>query len=87
MLEKLSDGQYPPNLTAHQLTVRLLIPLTASGTVLGRGGSNIRQIAEESMCKLQLGENVDKLGTGERMVTLTCATNSVPSLVKVAIFC
>lgn len=61
---------------------RALIPHSASGTIIGRGGQVIRSMSERSGAKMQLGDAADPYGTKERIVNLS-GTN-VEQLVAVS---
>lgn len=54
--------------------VRVLIPKVASGTLIGKGGSVIKQMSEISGSKMQLGDESDPLNTRERVVILNSPT-------------
>lgn len=61
-----------------KLVVRAVVPLGASGTIIGRGGSVIREIGEKCTAKIQLAEIVEHVPTGERILSVTAsATTSV----------
>ena len=49
---------------------RILIPFPAAGLIIGRGGDHIRQIRQLHNCKMRVGDNEDRYGTRERMVSL-----------------
>lgn len=59
--------------------IRLLIPRIASGTLIGKGGSVIKQMSEKTGCKMQLGEETDPFMTRERIFIIN--STAVPSLV------
>ena len=63
--------------------IRLLVPVTASGPLIGRGGANIKQLNESSGCKIKLADNSDSFKTQERIVILQ--SNAIPVLIKVRI--
>ena len=62
--------------------IKILIPKTASASIIGRSGVVIRRMAEVSNCKIQLGNENDPFNTKERIVTLNSA--AVPNLVLVS---
>ena len=66
------------------IQIRVLIPKVASGVLIGRQGSVIKQMSEMSNCKIQLGEETDPFDTKERIVIINSA--AVPSVVLVRIF-
>jgi hypothetical protein len=61
--------------------VRILIPKIASGVLIGRQGTVIKQMSEVSNCKIQLGDEIDPYETKERIVIVSAA--AVQSLVSV----
>lgn len=61
--------------------IKLLIPIGASGNLIGKGGNVVKQISESSNCKIQLGDEADPCNTKERILFVNSAT--VPSLVLV----
>jgi len=46
-----------------------LVPLGLAGSVIGKGGSNIKKIAEQSGCRLQFAGSFDPYNTYERTVS------------------
>jgi len=67
------DKQQPNPSDDSKLTkyvIRVLIPSTAAGAVIGKGGSNVRQMAESSGCKMKVSDSSDPFGTKERIVTV-----------------
>lgn len=50
--------------------IRVLIPKIASGILIGKSGSVIKQMSEISGCKMQLGDEADPYGTKERVVII-----------------
>ena len=63
------------------LTIRVLVPMAASGSLIGRGGSVIKQLNEASGCKIKLADIADPFKTEERIVIFQAS--SIPTLVKV----
>jgi hypothetical protein len=58
-------------------TISLIIPSAASGLVIGRGGENVRNIAQRSGSRVQLaGKESQIQGLNERIVSLTGAMES-----------
>lgn len=53
-----------------EIRARVLIPFPAAGMVIGRGGDHIRQIRQLYNCRMKVGENEDRYGTRERIVSL-----------------
>ncbi len=49
----------------------MLIPKVASAAVIGKSGSVIKRMSEQSSCRYQLGEENDPFNTNERIVTIT----------------
>lgn len=60
-------------------TMRVLIPRGASGLMIGKQGSVIKQMSSLSSCKIQLGEEIDTYDTRERIVCVT--GNTISALV------
>ena len=61
-----------PVITPFRPSVKVLVPISASGLLIGRGGSFIRQMSESSGCKIQIAEATgDPFGTRERIITAT----------------
>lgn len=56
-------------------TIRVLIPKIASAAIIGKGGSVIKRMSEQSGCRYQLGEENDPFNTNERVVTITGASS------------
>lgn len=63
-------------------TIRVLIPKIASAAIIGKGGSVIKRMSEQSGCRYQLGEENDPFTTNERIVTITGTAS--PSVVNVS---
>lgn len=63
-------------------TIRVLIPKIASAAVIGKGGSVMKRMSEQSGCRYQLGEENDPYNTNERIVTITGTAS--PSVVNVS---
>eukprot|EP01031_Cornospumella_fuschlensis_P033418 gene33418-40426_t len=59
--------------------IKVLIPRTASAAIIGKGGAVIKQMAEHSNCKFQLGDENDPFNTKERVVIIN--STAVPNLV------
>ena len=51
--------------------VRILIPHAASGVVIGRAGTNIKQISAATDTRLQLTDASDPYRTNERIVSIS----------------
>lgn len=70
-----------------QLDLRCLIPTAASGAIIGRGGSVIKDIGEKNSCHLNLerdtgpGGHRDSYNTKER--ALTIKSNAVVNIANV----
>ena len=64
-----------------QYQIQVLIPKTASASLIGKGGATVKRMTEITSCKYQFGDESDPFGTKERIVTIFCA--SVPNLVLV----
>lgn len=63
---------YPPNRSADgQFLVRVLIPRSSEGAMIGKGGAVVRQMTSETGCNFQLGNENDQYGTNERIFILT----------------
>lgn len=46
------------------------MPTTSGGSIIGKGGSIIKDLGEKSGCKLKLGDNQDPYGTKERILSV-----------------
>jgi len=64
------------------LQIRILIPKIASGVLIGRQGSIIKQMSDLSSCKIQLGDEADPFETRERIVVIN--SSSVANVVLVS---
>jgi len=53
-----------------EFRLRCLIPFSAAGVVIGKGGDHIRQIRQLYNCRMRVGENSDPYNTRERLITL-----------------
>ena len=53
---------------AAKMHFRLLLPNKQTGTVIGKGGANIKSIREASGCQVQISENVQ--GATDRLITI-----------------
>lgn len=53
-----------------QIQVKCLVPKGASGNLIGKGGSVVRQMSETSKCRINLADNADPYGTNERIVVI-----------------
>lgn len=63
---------YPPNRSADgQFLVRVLIPRSSEGAMIGKGGVVVRQMTAETGCNFQLGNENDQYNTNERIFILT----------------
>jgi len=54
--------------------IKVVIPKTASASIIGRSGTVIRRMAEVSNCKFQLSDENDPFNTKERIVTINSST-------------
>ena len=63
------------------IQIRVLIPKIASGVLIGKQGSVIKQMSDLSNCKIQLGDEADPYDTKERIVIIN--TDSVQHAVLV----
>lgn len=54
-----------------EVSGKVSIPATAGGLILGKGGSNIRLMAEESGAKISLSNKDEALFTQERILTIS----------------
>ncbi len=69
-------GPRRPEAGGHK-TVSLIIPSAASGLVIGRGGENVRNIAQRAGSRVQLADKDAQIqGLNERIVSLTGAMES-----------
>lgn len=76
-----TDGSVP----ARRHLVRGLIPLGASGLIIGHAGAIIKEMSEMSGTKVQLAEGADPYGTKERIVNVFSPT--CEAAVQVGVFC
>ena len=53
------------------MQMQCLIPCSAAGTVIGRAGSVIQKLSEQTNCRMQMSDNVDVFNTKERVMTFT----------------
>eukprot|EP00595_Chromulina_sp_UTEXLB2642_P002514 CAMPEP_0196765644 /NCGR_PEP_ID=MMETSP1095-20130614/10256_1 /TAXON_ID=96789 ORGANISM="Chromulina nebulosa, Strain UTEXLB2642" /NCGR_SAMPLE_ID=MMETSP1095 /ASSEMBLY_ACC=CAM_ASM_000446 /LENGTH=438 /DNA_ID=CAMNT_0042124029 /DNA_START=14 /DNA_END=1330 /DNA_ORIENTATION=+ len=58
------------NTDAQKYELRFPIPSSASGMIIGRGGTLIKELGEKSSCYLKVSENVDPYDTKERILTI-----------------
>lgn len=66
---------YPPNRSPDgQFLVRLLIPRSSEGAMIGKGGVVVKQMTAETGCNFQLGDENDQYNTHERIFILTSPT-------------
>lgn len=61
----------------------MLIPKVASAAVIGKSGSVIKRMSEQSSCRYQLGEENDPYNTNERIVTITGSASQNVVMVSV----
>jgi RNA-binding protein Nova len=57
-------------------TCKLLIPQSASGAIIGKGGEHIRSISESSGAQLRLSTRDEDFQTHERILTISGSTQS-----------
>eukprot|EP00965_Chrysotila_dentata_P119161 3939585-Pleurochrysis_carterae.AAC.1 len=62
------------------MVLRLMIPNTQVGTIIGKGGANIKGIRELSGCKMQIADMV--IGSTERLVSITGSVTGVTKAVE-----
>lgn len=69
--------------------VKIIVPNTTAGLVIGKGGATIKAIMEESGAKVQLSQKPDGLNLQERVITLKgekmqlmAASNLITSKIK-----
>ena len=65
--------------SAKMMHFRLLLPNKQTGTVIGKGGANIKSIREASGCQVQISENVP--GATDRLVTIIGDSSVINSAV------
>ena len=63
-----------------ELPMRLLIPNKEVGTIIGKGGANIKGIREQASCKLHVADLVP--GAADRLVTATGTVSAVSKAVE-----
>jgi len=75
-----SERDEEPNARKEGLSLRLVIPASQCGSLIGKGGSKIKEIREVTGCSVQVAS--DPLpGSTERMVTVTGSRDSVTQCV------
>ena len=64
--------QAPAEVEDGSLTLKLLIPGTAAGSVIGKGGATINELQTNTGARIQLSRNAEVFpGTSDRLVTLS----------------
>lgn len=48
----------------------LIVPQATAGLIIGKGGSRVKSIQEESNCHINLTQKNEQLPTNERVVTI-----------------
>eukprot|EP00048_Salpingoeca_helianthica_P008766 m.125949 g.125949 ORF g.125949 m.125949 type:complete len:450 (+) comp14682_c1_seq2:85-1434(+) len=73
VLERLfNNPELPPEPADVSRQIRLAVPSSASGSLIGRGGEVIRRIQDQSGVRCQLTQKEQEIpGVSERLVTLT----------------
>nr|XP_039258756.1 RNA-binding protein Nova-1-like isoform X2 [Styela clava] len=93
IIDKVHDFPVPKDLTAiigdRAKQVKIIVPNTTAGLVIGKGGATIKAIMEESGAKVQLSQKPDGLNLQERVITLKgeklqliSASNIITSKIK-----
>jgi hypothetical protein len=54
--------------------IRLLIPRASAGVLIGKGGAIIKQMIDQSHCRMQMGEEADPYSTNERILILNASS-------------
>lgn len=74
IIDKVHDFPVPKELTAiigdRAKQVKIIVPNSTAGLVIGKGGATIKAIMEESGAKVQLSQKPDGLNLQERVITL-----------------
>ena len=52
------------------LQLSLIVPQATAGLIIGKGGSRVKNIQEESNCHINLTQKNEQLPTNERVVTI-----------------
>ena len=63
------------------MVAKILIPIAASGIMIGKQGSAVRGMSEASSCHIQLGDANDPYQTFERILTITSKTGNLANVV------
>ncbi|XP_050404467.1 RNA-binding protein Pasilla isoform X1 [Patella vulgata] len=71
---KLDDTK--SNFERHrQVSVKILVPNSTAGMIIGKGGNYIKQIKEESGAYIQISQKSKETNLPERCVTIACEKN------------
>ncbi|MPC24708.1 RNA-binding protein Nova-1 [Portunus trituberculatus] len=62
--------------SAHSLQVKILVPNSTAGMIIGKGGTYIKQIKEESGAYVQISQKAKDQSLAERCITVECRHTS-----------
>jgi RNA-binding protein Nova len=68
-----------------QLSGKITIPASAGGAILGRGGSNLKAIADESGAHVHMTTKEEAMFTHERVMTISGSTNQCARCVNLVL--
>ncbi|CAL9149076.1 protein BTR1-like [Musa acuminata AAA Group] len=71
ILEKLLNEVEESNDAEGRLNVRLIIPNSSCGAIIGKGGSTIKSFTEDSGAGIKISPQDNSAGLNDRLVTLT----------------
>eukprot|EP01038_Epipyxis_sp_PR26KG_P009241 gene9241-12455_t len=74
-----SNGQSNNRSAGPPFMIRVAVPTNSAGVLIGKGGASIKRMAEESRCKIKMGDDLDPTNILER--TVIVISNNVPDLV------
>lgn len=83
------DGMDEPESKSTTFQLKVLIPSSACGMLIGRNGRHIKSIASNSQTKIQLGqkEEISSITTGERIFSIQGGKENVLHCVDLLIEC
>lgn len=77
-------GSSPSHLPERCKQIKLIVPNSTAGMIIGKGGSFIRGITDETGAKLQISQKATEI-SGERVVTITGEPEQVKAAAAVVI--
>ena len=73
-------AQENPRHNSYKYVFKLLIPWGAAGIIIGKSGSVIKEMSEQSSCKMLLADAQDPYNTKERIMTIS--SDSAANIIK-----